>query len=140
MTLTVRIITPERSLPQLTADHITLPAFDGEVGIRTGHAAFVCLLGTGVMRVKSATTADVAMAVKGGVAQVDRNVVTVLAESAVEVDRISENDLVKRLEKLNAATYDDPLDLAKARAEAHWLATQLKLAGKTVPDVSRLVG
>ena len=44
MTLTVQIITPDRSLPEYRADHVTLPAFDGDVGIRTGHAPFVCLL------------------------------------------------------------------------------------------------
>ena len=136
--LNVRIITPERSLEPMPADHVTLPAFDGEVGIRTGHAAFVCLLGTGVLRVKNTTTADTVMAVRGGVAQVEKDVVTVLAESAVEVERISEHDLVRRLEKLNAGTYDDPMDLVKAKAEAQWLVAQLRLAGKNVPDLARL--
>ena len=136
--MNVRIITPERSLPPMPADHVTLPAFDGEVGIRSKHAPFVCLLGTGVMRVKSATVADTVLALKGGVAQVQDDTVTVLAESAVEVERISERDLVTRLEKLNAGTYDDPVELVKAKAEAHFLITQLKLAGKNVPDVSRL--
>jgi F-type H+-transporting ATPase subunit epsilon len=138
MTLTVNIITPERSLPTFSADHVTLPAFDGEVGIRTGHAPFVCLLGIGNVRIKSQTVADTVMALRGGVAQVVDNDVKILAESVAEADRVSEQDLVNRLQKLNAATYADPMELTRAKAEAHWYITQLKLAGKAIPDVSNL--
>ena len=61
-----------------------------------------------------------------------------LAESAGEGERSSEHDLVRKLEKLNAATYDDPVVLAEARLEANWYVTQLKVAGKAVPDLTRL--
>jgi len=138
MTLTVQIITPDRSLPEYQGDHVTLPAFDGEVGIRTGHAPFVCLLGIGNLSIKSQSQANIVFAVKGGVAQVVDDRLKVLAESVVEVARISENELVNKLEKLLAKTYDDPGQLTEARAEAHWYATQLKLAGKAVPDLSKL--
>jgi len=138
MTLTVQIITPDRSLPEYQADHVTLPAFDGEVGIRTGHAPFVCLLGMGNLSLKSQSKADIVLAVKGGVAQVADDQLKVLAESVVEVARISENELLTKLEKLLSRTYDEPAQLVEARAEAHWYATQLKLAGKAVPDLSKL--
>ncbi len=138
MTISVSIITPERTLPAYQADHVTLPAFDGEVGIRTGHAPFVFLLGVGNLSMKSASQANVVMAVKGGVAQVVDNELKVLAEAVVEVDRISEHELVTKLEKLLARTYDDPAELAEARVTAHWYSTQLKLAGKAVPDLTKL--
>lgn len=138
MTLTVKIVTPERTMAERAADHVTIPAFDGEVGIRTGHAPFVSLLGVGHLRIKSQTEADVVMALKGGVAQIVDDELTILAESVVEVSEVSEAQLVRRLEQLNAATYEDPLALAEARAEGYWLVTQLKVAGKQVPDVSRL--
>lgn len=133
MTLTVTIITPERSLPPIQADHVTLPAIDGEVGIRTGHTAYVCQLGMGHLKVKSATQADTVMALKGGVAQVAKDQVRILAESVIDVGAISEQELVKKLQALAAKTYDDPVELAQAKATAHWLATQLKVAGKQVP-------
>ncbi|MBA3684309.1 MAG: F0F1 ATP synthase subunit epsilon [Planctomycetes bacterium] len=138
MTLAVSIITPERTLPAYQADHVTLPAFDGEVGIRTGHAPFVFLLGVGNLSIKSSSQANVVLAVKGGVAQIADNELKILAESVVESDRISEHELVTKLEKLLAKSYEDPLELAEARTQAHWFATQLKLAGKAVPDLSKL--
>jgi len=139
--LTVTIITPERSLAPIQADHVTLPAFDGEVGIRTGHQAYVCQLGFGHLKIKSSTQADTVMALKGGVAQVLKDHVKILAESVVEASAISEQELLKKLNELASKTYDDPLDLAQAKATGHWLATQLKVAGKQVPaDVMAKLG
>lgn len=131
--LTVTIITPERSLAPIQADHVTLPAFDGEVGIRTGHQAYVCQLGVGHLKIKSSTQADTIMALKGGVAQVLKDQVKILAESVIEASAISEQELVKKLIELASKSYDDPLEFAQAKATGHWLATQLKVAGKQVP-------
>lgn len=131
--LTVTIITPERSLAPIQADHVTLPAFDGEVGIRTGHSAYVCQLGTGHLKIKSSTHADTVLALRGGVAQVAKDQVKILAESVVEASAISEQELVKKLIELANKTYDDPAELAQAKATGHWLATQLQVAGKQVP-------
>jgi F-type H+-transporting ATPase subunit epsilon len=88
--LQVEIITPEQKLPLCQAEHVTLPAFDGEVGIRRGHAAFICQLGDGLLHVKNGDE-DQQYQVSGGVAQVERDVVRVLAEwveavAAGEVD------------------------------------------------------
>lgn len=77
--LTVSIITPERSLPAMEAEHVTLPAFDGEVGIRTGHAPFICQLGTGLLHVKKAGS-DTRYQLSAGVAQVEKNEIHILAE------------------------------------------------------------
>ncbi len=79
MTLTVRIITPERSLPQLAADHITVPAFDGEVGILPNHAPFMTILGAGTLTIRRAGGVS-RFAVKGGFLQVVDNRVRVVAE------------------------------------------------------------
>ena len=138
MTLTVQIITPDRSLPEYRADHVTLPAFDGEVGIRTGHAPFVCLLGMGNLSIKSESQANVVLALKGGVAQIADDQLKILAESVVEVARVSENELLTKIGVLLAKTFEDGSQLAEARVQAHWYATQLRLAGKAVPDLSKL--
>jgi F-type H+-transporting ATPase subunit epsilon len=138
MPLTVTIVSPERPLPPVQADHVTLPASDGEMGIRIGHAPLATLLGEGPLLIKNQDKADHIFAVKGGVAMVLKDEVTVLADTIVNTTAISEAELVRRLKALNDATYDDPTELVKARAEAHWYATQLQAAGKQIPDVSKL--
>ena len=45
--LHVSVISPEAMLFEGDAQSVVAPAFDGEVGILTGHAPMVTLLGTG---------------------------------------------------------------------------------------------
>ena len=102
MTLSVEIITPERKLDAIEADHVTLPAFDGEFGVRTGHAPYVVLLGEGILQLKSSASANDQFALKGGVAQIQQNTIYVLAESVVKTSEVSEADLLKRLDALGS--------------------------------------
>jgi len=45
--LTVSVISPEAVLYEGTTDSVVAPAYDGEVGILTGHAPMMTLLGEG---------------------------------------------------------------------------------------------
>lgn len=138
MPLRVHIITPERALPVDEAEHVTLPGSEGELGIRTGHAPLTTLLTQGRVFIKHSTQADTHYAINGGVAQVLKDEVRILTPGLMEVGQIREADLLKRLHELEGADYDDPMEQAKARTEAHWIASQLKLAGKTIPGMPKL--
>jgi F-type H+-transporting ATPase subunit epsilon len=138
MTLTVHIITPEKALPPRQADHVTVPASEGDAGIRTGHAPYVAQLRNGRLFVKSATNPDESWAVRGGVVQVYKDEVKILTEGATPAAEVSEKDLLVRLEKLLAATYEDPIEKVKAKAEAQWIVSQLTVAGKTTPDIAKM--
>lgn len=137
MPLTVTILTPDKAMPTVQADHVTIPGAEGEAGIRVGHAPYVSLLQNGKVFIKSANQANIIYAVRGGVAQVFQDKVTILTEGIVDPNQVSEADLAKRLQSLLAATYEDPLDELKAKAEAQWIATQLHTAGKQVPDLGK---
>ena len=138
MTLSVEIITPERKLDAVEADHVTLPAFDGQFGVRSGHAAYVVLLGEGLLELKSESRANSQYALKGGVAQIQKDTIYVLAESIVATDEVSESKLAARLQELDAATYESDLERSKAKAEVNWIVTQLRSAGKEVPELQNL--
>ncbi len=137
MPLTVRILTPDKALPPQQADHVTIPGAEGEAGIRVGHAPYVSALKNGKVFIKSTNQANVILAVRGGVAQVYQDQVTILTEGVMDPNQVSEADLAKRLSGLLAATYGDPLDEIKDKSEAQWIATQLKTAGKQVPDLGK---
>jgi F-type H+-transporting ATPase subunit epsilon len=53
----VSVISPERTLFEGEAEAVVAPAFDGEVGILTGHAPMMTLLGRGVLRLSGAAGA-----------------------------------------------------------------------------------
>ena len=78
--LSISVISPEAVLFEGTADMVVAPAFDGEVGILTGHAPLMTLLGKGVLRVGGDDGRR--FNVDGGFLQVVDNVVRVVTEKA----------------------------------------------------------
>jgi F-type H+-transporting ATPase subunit epsilon len=79
--LKVSVISPEAVLFEGDAESVVAPAFDGEVGILTGHAPMVTLLGRGHLRIGAGTTAR-RFQVEGGFLQVADNLVRVVTEQA----------------------------------------------------------
>ena len=79
--LKVSVISPEAVLYEGAVETVVAPAFDGEVGILTGHAPMVTLLGRGVLRVGAGAAAR-RFQVEGGFLQVADNLVRVVTERA----------------------------------------------------------
>jgi F-type H+-transporting ATPase subunit epsilon len=86
-TLHCTVVTPERSILDEDAERIVVPAHDGEIGILPGHARLLAKLGVGVLRVTtSGKTHEVF--IEGGFVQVADNRVTVLTDTASELQKI----------------------------------------------------
>lgn len=75
----VTVISPDAAMFDGDADAVTAPAFDGEVGILTGHAPFMTLLGRGQLRVRRGDSVS-EFQVRGGFLQVVGDRVRVVAE------------------------------------------------------------
>jgi F-type H+-transporting ATPase subunit epsilon len=91
MTLTVRIIAPDKTVWDDTAEEVILPSTTGQLGILSGHAPLLSALEIGVMRVRM-NNAWTAIALMGGFAEVEDNEVTVLVnggEIGSTIDRES---------------------------------------------------
>jgi F-type H+-transporting ATPase subunit epsilon len=82
MSLTVRVIAPDKTVWDAVADEVILPSTTGQVGILTGHAPLITALDTAVMQVRSGKDKWVKIALMGGFAEIDDNEVTVLVNSA----------------------------------------------------------
>lgn len=79
--LTVSVISPEKVLFQGQVESVVVPAFDGELGILTGHAPLMTLLGRGVLRLGGGGGGQ-RFAIDGGFLQVVDNEVRVVTEKA----------------------------------------------------------
>ena len=79
--LHVSVISPEAILFEGEADSVVAPAFDGEVGILTGHAPMLTLLGAGELRLGGGG-AGKRFQVEGGFLQVADDQVRVVTEKA----------------------------------------------------------
>ena len=77
--LKVSVISPEAVLFEGETDSVVAPAYDGEVGILTGHAPLMALLGNGQLRLGGAAQR---FNVSGGFMQVFNNDVRVVTEKA----------------------------------------------------------
>ena len=81
MSLTVRVIAPDKTVWDASAEEVILPSTTGQMGILTGHASMLTALDTGVLRVR-ADKEWTPIALMGGFAEVDGNQVTVLVNGA----------------------------------------------------------
>jgi F-type H+-transporting ATPase subunit epsilon len=80
--LRVSVISPEKVLFEGEADSLVVPAYDGEVGVLTGHAPMMTLLGSGELRLGGATPRR--FTVEGGFMQVADDEVRIVTERAGE--------------------------------------------------------
>ncbi|MGI9043889.1 MAG: ATP synthase F1 subunit epsilon [Gemmatimonadaceae bacterium] len=79
--LKVSVISPESVLFEGEASSVVAPAFDGEVGILQDHAPMMTLLGTGSLRLESAS-GEKRFHIEGGFLQVVENNVRIVTEKA----------------------------------------------------------
>ena len=90
MTLTVRVVSPDKIVWDATAQEVILPSTTGQLGILTGHAPLLTALDTAVMRVRPSQNQDwVAIALMGGFAEVENDEVTILVNGAERGDTIN---------------------------------------------------
>jgi F-type H+-transporting ATPase subunit epsilon len=97
MTLTVRVIAPDKTVWDGTADEVILPSTTGQLGILTGHSSLLTALDIAVMRVKSGKDKWTPIALMGGFAEVDNNEVTVLVNGAELGESINKEQAQKEL-------------------------------------------
>ena len=81
-TLQCVVVTPEKTLLDETVDFVSLPLFDGELGVLPGRSPLIGRLGYGELRTRLGETVH-RYYVDGGFAQIRDNVVTVLTNRAL---------------------------------------------------------
>lgn len=81
MTLSLRVLAPDKSVFDGDADEVILPSTTGQLGILTGHVSMLTAIDSGVLRLRAGNDWQ-SIAVTGGFAEVDANEVTVLVNAA----------------------------------------------------------
>ena len=87
MTIRCEIVSQDRTVFQDDVDIVVLPGADGEMGILPHHAPVLTTLKYGVIKVRRGGKEEL-FAVSGGVAEVQPEIVTVLADAAENVEEI----------------------------------------------------
>ncbi len=83
------VVTPERTEIDVTATSVTVPLFDGEMGILKNHSPLVGRLGYGVLKIKNTAGTSASYFVEGGFVQVADNVVSVLTDRVITRESVT---------------------------------------------------
>jgi F-type H+-transporting ATPase subunit epsilon len=128
------LVSPERVLFTGEVDQVDIPGSEGDFGVLAGHAPLVARVRPGVLIIRTDGN-DLRMAVRGGLAEIANDNLTMLAEYAIPVEDID-------LAMLGDAIKDVEEDLADATDEAvrgkiHRRLEQLRLLKDELEDVVR---
>ncbi len=128
MPLTLEIVTPEAKVYSDTVDSVVIPTVAGEVGILPGHVPLVTQVDSGELRVLKGGETQY-LAVSGGFAQVDDLRVRVLAEFAIEEEKIDENAVTAAMQRaeqeIKEAKEIDPQQLEHLQGLVRYAGVQL---------------
>jgi len=87
MTIRCEIVSQDRTVFQGDVDIVVLPGAGGEMGILPHHAPVLTTLKYGVVKIRRGGREEI-FAVAGGVAEVQPDIVTVLADAAENIEEI----------------------------------------------------
>jgi F-type H+-transporting ATPase subunit epsilon len=87
MSIRCEIISQDRIVFQGPADIVVLPGTDGEMGILPHHAPLLTTLKYGIIKVRSQGQENI-FTVAGGIAEIQPDIITVLADAAENVEEI----------------------------------------------------
>lgn len=124
------MVTPEKSALKTDAEFVVLPAEKGELGVLYGHEPYWVMLHDGEVRVTVGGDVQ-SFAIGGGFAEIERDRVSIFAESADLAHEIDMERERQALEKAKAETRRkdiDPTTLAAAEAAIRVAQVKLRVA------------
>ncbi len=119
MSLTLRVLAPDQSVFDDTADEIILPSTTGLLGVLPGHISMVTTIDFGVLRVLKNGNWD-SIALTGGFAEVESNEVTVLvnnAEMGKNIDSVKAEAELEQAKNQFSQTQDKGTSPEKIKAQ-----------------------
>ncbi|WP_165065386.1 F0F1 ATP synthase subunit epsilon [Desulfovibrio sp. ZJ200] len=128
-TLQLEVVTPDKTVVSAEVEMVVCPGVEGEFGVLPQHVSMLSALKTGDLRYR-ANGKDENVFISGGFADVNNDVLTVLAESAElarDIDAARAQAAKERAEKRLAA-HDDSIDQARAEAALQRAIVRLQIA------------
>ena len=128
MTVHVDVVSAEEEIFSGLAEFVALPGESGELGILPGHTPLLSRIRPGAVRLKLPNQAeDELVFVAGGLLEVQPNLVTVLADTAIrgkDLDEAKALDAKRRAEEL-LSNQSASFEYAKAQSELAEAVAQL---------------
>ena len=126
-TIHVDVVSAETLIFSGEAKFVALPGESGELGILPRHTPLITRIKPGTVRIEKADGSEEFIFVAGGILEVQPNVVTVLADTAIrgkDLDEAKAEEAKKRAEEA-LRNKDATIDYAVAQAELISAVAQL---------------
>ncbi len=127
-TIHVDVVSAEESIFSGEAEFVALPGESGELGIYPKHTPLITRIKPGAVRIRiPGKSEDEFVFVAGGILEVQPDIVTVLADTAIrgaDLDESKAAEAKKNAEEAMVNAKSD-LDLARAQSELAVMAAQL---------------
>lgn len=129
-TLRLEVVTPDRTVVSKEVEMVACPGVEGEFGVLANHVSLLSALKIGALRYR-ADGKDEYVFISGGFADMNNNVLNVLAESAepaADIDTARAQAARDRAQKRLAAK-DDKIDSVRAGVALQRALMRLQVAG-----------
>ena len=129
-TLKLEVVTPDKTVVSADIESAVCPGVVGEFGVLPHHVSLLSALSIGDLRYK-ADGQEYHVFISGGFADVNNDVLSVLAESAelaADIDQARAQEAKARAEKRLAAQ-DEKVDVLRAQAALSRSLKRLQIAG-----------
>jgi F-type H+-transporting ATPase subunit epsilon len=124
------IVTPEEQAFAADVTQAIIPAYDGQIGILTGHAPTLAKLGVGALRVDLVGGGSRHFLVDGGIAQVKDNELTIVTDDATAAGKIDAESSRATLAEAQARKETDPKATDRRQHDMKKAQAAIALAGK----------
>lgn len=131
--ISIKIVTPERTVCEDRADSVSLPTPDGQITVLPKHMSYISILAPGEMIVRKGER-EISMAVSGGFVEFNKDTLVVLAdtaERAEELDVRRAEEAKKRAEELKKQVFAaDETEYAQVAAAVEKELARVRVARK----------
>jgi F-type H+-transporting ATPase subunit epsilon len=127
-TIHVDVVSAEEAIYSGEAEFVVLPGEEGELGIFPKHTPLITRIKPGTVRIKPADGGEEQLIfVAGGILEVQPNLITVLADTAIRGHDLDEAKAVEahKLAQENLANRTGKMEYAEALAELAQAAAQI---------------
>jgi F-type H+-transporting ATPase subunit epsilon len=122
------IVTPAASVFEGDVRYVSLPAWDGQMGVMAGRSPVLASLGIGSLRIELAEGGDQWFVIDGGFVQMAGEDLTILTERAVPASEIDIEAAEAALERANAEAVAGGMDRDQAEADQTRARAQVAVA------------
>jgi F-type H+-transporting ATPase subunit epsilon len=129
MKINCSILTHERVIYEGMVDFIVVQSTDGELGFLYNHTPLIAELGIGEARLRTTERADY-FYIDGGFVEIKDNELILLAESAIEKEELSKNEVEGQIREIREQGIRDLGQRLDLEVELKKLKAQLRVASR----------